>query len=62
MNERTGIAVLLAVCAVLLIVGFAFSVRLTAGISHAAHLEATQQSPVPTPPALAPAKPAPAHS
>jgi hypothetical protein len=62
MNERTGIAVLLAVCAVLLIVGFAFSVRLTAGINHASHLEATQQSPVPTPPALAPAKPASAHS
>ena len=62
MNERTLTAVVLGVCAVLLIAGFVFSVRITAGISNAAHLEATQQSPVPTPPSLSPAKPAPGHA
>jgi hypothetical protein len=61
MNERTRIALVLGVCAVLLIVGLVFSVRRTVDISHAARLEATQQSPVPTPPSLAPAKAAPAH-
>jgi hypothetical protein len=45
---------LIAACAVLLIAGFAFSIRVEHGISRAAHIEATQQSPVPTPAALAP--------
>jgi hypothetical protein len=62
MNERTKLSLVLGICAVLLIVGFVFSVRVTQGISHAAHLEATQQSPVPTPPSLAPAKAAPSHA
>lgn len=62
MNERTGIALLLGVCVVLLIVGLVFSARLTADISHAAHLEATQHAPVPTPPSLAPAKATAAHT
>jgi hypothetical protein len=61
MNERTGIAVVLGVCAVLLLIGMVFSARLTAGISHAAQQEATQHSPVPTPPALTQSKPAAAH-
>lgn len=62
MNQRTGNAVVLAVCAVLLIVGLVFSARVTAGIDRAAHQEATQHSAVPTPPALASAKAAPAHA
>ena len=62
MNERVGTAVVLGVCAGLLIIGLVFSARLTAGISHAAHMEATQQSPVPTPPALMPAKTTPAKA
>jgi hypothetical protein len=62
MSERTSISLLLGVCVVLLLIGLVFSARLTAGISSAARLEATQQSPVPTPPALVPAKAAPAHS
>lgn len=61
MNERSRLGLILAVCAALLIIGFVFSARVTAGISQAAHQEATQQSPVPTPPGLAPAKPAAAH-
>lgn len=62
MNERVGISVVLGVCAVLLLIGLVFSARLTAGISHAAHMEATEQSPVPTPPALMPAKAPPAKA
>ena len=62
MNERTGVTIVLGVCAVLLLIGLVFSDRLTAGINYAAQQEATQQSPVPTPPSLLPAKPAPAHS
>jgi hypothetical protein len=62
MNEQTRLSLVLGVCAVLLIVGFVVSARLEIGISHAAHVEATQQSPVPVPPALAPAKAAPAHA
>jgi len=46
----------LGVCGALLIVGFVFSARIEHGISHAAYQEATQQSPVPTPAALAPAR------
>ncbi|HUN39391.1 MAG TPA: hypothetical protein VMU81_03800 [Acetobacteraceae bacterium] len=46
--------VVVVVCAVLLVVGFAFSIDVEHGISHAAHVEATQQSPVPIPAALAP--------
>lgn len=61
MNQRTGIAFVLGFCAVLLVIGLVFSVRLTAGISHAAQQEAAQHSAVPTPPSLLPAKPAPQH-
>jgi hypothetical protein len=62
MDERNRLSLVLGVCAVLLIIGFVFSVRVTQGITHAAHLEATQQSPVPTPPSLAPAKAVPSHA
>jgi len=61
MNERTKLTIVLGICAVLLLVGLVFSVRLTAGINAEAQREATQHAPVPTPPALAPSKPAPAH-
>jgi len=62
MNERTRLAVLLCVCAVLLIVGLAFSIRLTDGVSAVAQREATQHAPVPTPAAHAPPKPAQSHA
>lgn len=62
MKEQPLVALLLGVCAVLLIAGFVFSVRLTMGITHAAHVEATQQSPVPTPSSMATAKQTAAHS
>lgn len=62
MNERTTLALVLGVCAVLLIIGFVFSARIEIGINHAARVEATQHSQVPVPPALAPAKAAPAHA
>jgi len=63
MNERTKLTIVLGICAVLLLVGLVFSVRLTAGINAEAQRESTQHAPVPTPtpPALAPSKPAPAH-
>lgn len=47
---------IIAVCAVLLVVGFVFSLRVEHEISRAAYVEATQQSPVPTPAALAPVR------
>jgi len=47
---------IVAVCAVMVVVGFVFSIRVEREISHAAYVEATQQSPVPTPAGLAPAK------
>jgi flagellar basal body-associated protein FliL len=57
MNGESRLTMLVvAVCVVLLVVGFAFSVHVEQGISHAAHIEATQQSPVPIPAALAPAQ------
>jgi hypothetical protein len=56
MKKQPLVAVVLAVCAVLLIAGFVFSVHLTLGISQAAHVEATQQSPVPTPASMATTK------
>jgi hypothetical protein len=56
MNQRSILTLLFGACAVLLLVGFVFSSRIEAAISHAAHVEATQQSPVPTPPGLQPAK------
>jgi hypothetical protein len=62
MNEQTRLSLVLGVSAALLIIGFVFSARLEIGISHAARVEATQQSPVPVPPSLAPAKAAPAHA
>jgi hypothetical protein len=62
MNQRTTTAIVLAVCALLLLLGMVFSARVTAGIDQAAHLEATQHAPVATPPSLAPAKPAPARA
>ena len=62
MNERVGISVVLGVCAVLLLIGLVFSARLTAGSSHAAHMEVTEQSRVPMPPALMPAKAPPAKA
>jgi hypothetical protein len=52
MKQQPLVALALGVCAVLLVVGFVFSVRLTMGITQAAHVEATQQSPVPTPPSM----------
>jgi hypothetical protein len=52
MKEQSLVALALGVCAVLLVAGFVFSARLTMGISRAAHVEATQQSPVPTPPSM----------
>jgi hypothetical protein len=60
MDGRITIAVVLGLCAGLLIIGLVFSSRLTAGISQAAQMEATQHAPVPTPSSLAAAKPAPA--
>ena len=62
MNERTGIAIVLGLCAGLLIIGLVLSARLTAGINHSVQVEATQHSPVPTPPSLTPAKQPAAHS
>ena len=62
MDKHVGIAIVLGLCAGLLIIGLVFSARLTAGISHAARLEATQHTTVPTPPGLTPAKPPVAHS
>jgi len=57
MNAQSRLTILvIGVCAVLLIVGFAFSFRVEQEISHAAQVEATQQSPVPTPAALAPTR------
>lgn len=57
MNQRTTMGLILGVCAVLLVVGLVFSTRVTDGIIRAAHQEAVDQSPVPTPTALLPAKP-----
>ena len=57
MNTHPRILILLAVCAILLIVGFVFSAHITASITGAAHQEATRHAPVPTPPAPT-AKPA----
>jgi hypothetical protein len=62
MDERIWTTIVLGVCAGLLIIGLVFSARLTAGINHAAYMEATQHSPVPTSPALMPAKTAPAKA
>ena len=56
MDQKSLTALAIGAAAVLLIVGFMFSARIEQGINHAAYLEATQQSAVPTPPALAPAK------
>jgi hypothetical protein len=57
MNGQNRLTMMvLGVCGALLIVGFVFSARIEHGISHAAYQEATQQSPVPTPAALAPAR------
>jgi len=56
MSDKNRLTVLVVcVCAVLVIVGFVFSFHVEQGISHAAHLEATQQSPVPTPASFRPA-------
>ncbi|HUB11945.1 MAG TPA: hypothetical protein VMB34_08310 [Acetobacteraceae bacterium] len=54
-GQNRIVMLVLGICAVLVIVGFVFSVRVEQGITKAAHVEATQQSPVPTPTALAPA-------
>jgi hypothetical protein len=73
MNERSLLALVLAACAVLLVAGMVASTKVTDSIVAAAHREATDQSPVPTPVALlpakapasaktAPTKPAPAHA
>ena len=56
MNQRTVLTLILGACAVLLVIGFVFSARVTDEIVQAAHQEATDQSPVPTPPSLLPAK------
>lgn len=56
MTQRNLVTLLLSVCGVLLIVGFVVSARIEQGISHAAYVEATQQSKVPTPSALLPAR------
>lgn len=65
MNQRAVMSLILGVCAVLLVIGFIFSSRITDGIQAAAHREAVDQSPVPTPPALLPTRAAsaktPAH-
>ena len=55
-GQRSLTMLILGVCAVLLIIGFVFSARVEQAISHAAYQEATQQSPVPTPPGLVPTK------
>jgi hypothetical protein len=57
MNENSLLAALVGVCAILLIVGFVFGAIITTGISAAARHEATQHAAVPTPAALAHAKP-----
>ena len=56
MNQRTLMGLIIGTCAVLLLLGFVFSARVTNSIDNAAQQEATQQSPVPTPAALRPAK------
>ena len=69
MTQRSLVALVLGACAILLIGGVVFSTHVTDSIAAAAHREATQQSPVPVPAALAHAKvaptatkPAPSHA
>jgi hypothetical protein len=57
MNQNALLATLVGVCAALLIVGFIVSGMITSRISAAARHEATQHAAVPTPAAIAHAKP-----
>ena len=57
MKENTLLAILVGVCAALLIVGVIFSATITSRISAAARHEATQHAAAPTPAAMAHAKP-----
>lgn len=62
MNQNAPLATLIAVCAILLIVGFVCSEISMSWISAAAGHEATQQAAVPTPAAMAHTEPPPSSA